>query len=352
MPLVCCTKSGYLCMRVDPGALSMLRHSVCRVCRTDIPCRGGWGYTGIVQAQLMTSHMLFVGFSCEDANYQRIMTSVMDALHVDAPPATSAPPPQSHASTPPHSQHVLGTTLQLLHPQHQPTDLNPSTNCSQFHGQRVIYMEEVASTDCESVKRSCGELSAKQAMTDANSSNEEKPAQKNVAGGTSGADDSSVHEISAGKGVDEAELVTDGTTHTGETTPKQFSTYATAGRRQEIFLDYVLARATALTSAKHLLDNRFESSLSAGEAALRDVSGDGLCSKRLFAVVSHCTMSLLSYSFTHMTVFVHADQSLIFHNVVSYHTPSLYKCRYEVVREIVLLPYILRNGRGFCVRYT
>ena len=35
---------------------------------------------GIVQAQLMTSHMLFVGFSMGDANYQRILRSVVEAL--------------------------------------------------------------------------------------------------------------------------------------------------------------------------------------------------------------------------------------------------------------------------------
>lgn len=40
---------------------------------------------GIVQAQLMTNHMLFVGFSCEDSNYKRILGSVIDALTLKVP---------------------------------------------------------------------------------------------------------------------------------------------------------------------------------------------------------------------------------------------------------------------------
>ena len=44
---------------------------------------------GLVQANLLTSHMLFVGFSLTDPNYQRILGEVRRALD---PTAAARPP--------------------------------------------------------------------------------------------------------------------------------------------------------------------------------------------------------------------------------------------------------------------
>ena len=56
---------------------SMCASVACRVVSTCAARR-------VVQAQLMTSHMLFVGFSGTDDNYQRLLQSVVEALSLSA----------------------------------------------------------------------------------------------------------------------------------------------------------------------------------------------------------------------------------------------------------------------------
>eukprot|EP00041_Stephanoeca_diplocostata_P028014 m.782422 g.782422 ORF g.782422 m.782422 type:complete len:368 (+) comp23291_c0_seq2:375-1478(+) len=183
---------------------------------------------GIVQAQLMTNHMLFVGFSCEDTNYKRILGSVLDALTLKAPDALedasahrcSAPgasgehghspatadgrgscsrPPRGDSAASPSPRPgdpdwSLGTTLQML-PTREPQCDKQSVYTA---GQQVVPMAE----DFEDFSH------------------------------------------------------------------KELDVMGVTGRRQDIFLDYMLARCTS-QSSQHLLDDRFVSSLPDGETALR-----------------------------------------------------------------------------------
>ena len=152
---------------------------------------------GIVQAQLMTSHMLFVGFSMVDPNYQRILRSVVEALGIApaAAPTSTATDAATAAATigstsaDASTRGLLGTTLQLL----RAASAQQQDSLWDGHGtQEVVTMEP------------------------------EPPPPE------------------------------------GE---KGFGTVAGAARRLEIFLDLTLARATAHGSTRFLLDSRFKSSL-------------------------------------------------------------------------------------------
>lgn len=65
---------------------------------------------GIVQSLLITKHMLFVGFSLTDPNFETIIGTVRRAVEAYQTPTQSASP-----SSPSVSQPFLGTSIQLAH---------------------------------------------------------------------------------------------------------------------------------------------------------------------------------------------------------------------------------------------